>query len=82
MSRKLVHDVALIATRLHDAGLTFEDAELAAQYCLINSLTCEPGYLGRQLENTRPLGPLVSGFTWDYTPEGHAYWATRYWGNT
>ena len=36
MSKKLVHDVALIATKLHGAGLTFEDAELAAQYCLAN----------------------------------------------
>ena len=81
MSKKLVHDVALIATRLHEAGLTFEDAELAAQYCLVQSLTSEPGYLDRLLRSTiLPLGQVIQGFPWSETPEGHAYWANRYWG--
>ena len=77
MSKKLVHDVALIATRLHDAGLTFEDAELAAQYCLIESLTCEPGCLGRVLSSTRPADLLWRGFVWYDTPEGQDYWYER-----
>ena len=81
MSKKLVQDVALIAARLHEAGLTFKDAELAAQYCLVQSLTSEPGYLDRLLRPTiAPLSPLIQGFSWSETPEGHAYWANRYWG--
>ena len=80
MSKKLVHDVALIATRLHEGGLTFEDAELAAQYCLVQSLTSEPGYLARLLANRNPLVPLIQGFSWSETPEGNKYWAGRYWG--
>jgi hypothetical protein len=77
MSKKLVHDVALIATRLHDAGLTFEDAELAAQYCLMTELglPTEPAFLGRILSRTRPADLLWGGFVWYDTPEGQAYWA-------
>ena len=76
MGKKLVHDVALIATKLYEAGLTFEDAELAAQYCLTNELTlCQPD-LGRGLEES-PSDTLWRGFTWGETPEGHEYWSER-----
>ena len=76
MSKKLVHDVALIATRLHDAGLTFDDAELAAQYCLMTELELptEPGFLGRLLSSTSHADLLWRGFAWGSTPEGHDYW--------
>ena len=76
MSKKLVHDVALIATKLHEAGLTFNDAELAAQYCLANELTLPPPDLERRLANS-PSNTLWRGFPWGLTPEGHEYWYER-----
>ena len=76
MSKKLAHDVALIATRLHDAGLTFADAELAAQYCLVSvlALGTEPGYLTRLLARPRATDLLWGGFIWHNTPQGQIYW--------
>ena len=74
MSKKLVHDVALIATKLHEAGLTFEDAELAAQYCLAESLRWGRFDVSRRIAES-PVDILWRGFTWSETPEGHDYWA-------
>lgn len=76
MSKKLVHDVALIATKLHEAGLSLEDAQRAAEHCFTNELTQLEPDLGRRLEEA-PSDILWRGFTWGQTPEGHDYWAYR-----
>ena len=75
MSKKLVQDVALIATKLHEAGLTFEDAQLAAEYCLIeNCRWALPMSSDNRLVEP-PVDVLWRGFTWCETPEGHTYWS-------
>ena len=76
MSKKLVHDVALIATKLHEAGLTFEDAELAAQYCSAESLRWGGFDVSRRVADS-PVDTLWWGFTWSETPEGYDYWRER-----
>lgn len=76
MSKKLVHDVALIATKLHVAGLTFEDAQLAAQYCLAESLRWGRFGVSRSVADS-PSNTLWRGFSWSFTPEGHEYWYER-----
>ena len=76
MSKKLVQDIALIATKLHEAGLTFEDAQLAAEYILIED-TCWTGRfssIGLRLVES-PVDILWRGFTWSETPEGYTYWS-------
>lgn len=76
MSKKLVQDVALIATKLHEAGLTFEDAQLAAEYCLTEGIRRTGWFssIGRRLVES-PVDILWGGFTWSETPEGHEYWS-------
>ena len=76
MSKKLVHDVALIATKLHVAGLTFEDAELAAQYCLAESSRWGGFDVSRRVAE-EAINTLWRGFSWSSTPEGHEYWYER-----
>lgn len=78
MSKKLVQDVALIATKLHEAGLTFEDAQLAAEYCLLEGIRWNDGLssIGRRWVKS-PVDVLWRGFTWSETPEGHEYWCER-----
>ena len=78
MSKKLVRDVALIATKLHEAGLTFEDAQLAAEYILIEDAHWPMRFssIGRRLVES-PVEVLWLGFTWGATPEGHGYWCER-----
>lgn len=76
MSKKLVQNVALIATKLHEAGLLFEQAQRAAEYCLLEGIRCNGrlSSIGRRLVES-PADVLWWGFTWSETPEGHKYWS-------
>ena len=74
MSKKLVRDVALIATKLHEAGLTFEDAQLASEYCLLEDLRVHIESPVRHVDKSA-IDILWQGFAWCETPEGHTYWS-------
>ena len=77
MSKKLVHDVALIATKLHVAGLTFEDAQRAAEYCLLGGMRGSHAMETHRYVDKQASDILWHGFSWSFTPEGHEYWYER-----
>ena len=75
MSKKLVRDVALIATKLHEAGLTFEDAQRAAEYCLLEGMRWYNAMETHRYVDKQASDILWQGFTWCETPEGNLYWS-------
>jgi hypothetical protein len=75
-----VYEVALSATMLLDAGLSFEEAQMVAEYSYIDSIQYgDNGVLIRPEDTVSNL--IWDHFLWTDTPQGYNYWnllATKY----
>lgn len=70
---KLTLTIASLATRLQANGMTFEEAQKASEYYLIEELFDEiPFTATKERASYKELSSL---FVWEHTPEGHDYWS-------
>lgn len=70
---KLAFTIASLATRLQANGMTFEEAQKASEYYLIEELFDEIPFI--VTKERASYGNLSSLFVWEHTPEGHDYWS-------